>query len=1045
MYAPLHIKPATAPPVNRVVAEPAHPAGKEKECVPHDLQHTGKIKPGNTWHTPAEDGIKKDSNFLVSPKLMYGFGDVPVYAGTTVAIQPKLTINTPDDEYEQEADAVAEKIMRVPDSRKVPVTISPVGIIHRKCSVCGKEEHNTAEEDKKEHLNQQLTIQRKCAACEKEEEEKKKVQRKPSGHTTPVTTDAVSQTLKSPGKPLNKDTRSFMEHRFGFDFSQVRIHDHAQANESAAKINALAYTHQQNIVFAGGQYQPYTQSGRKLLAHELTHTLQQSGSAVKRKGETGSVQSSSARFIVDDDMSPAEGVMTKSNYLSTLNDAVCATVDQELKGTAYSSDNCPYIRSIFARQANNTPAQIEQLAARYEPKTAFAQSAAEMIELILVRVRVAVNQWKQRKSLADVSGDVMGMLAESSVGAPVSGGAGKSDSLQFKSKSGTANNTQSPQAVMHSLGKGKPLDSGTRSRMEGAFGTDFSKVKVHTDSHAANLSGGMNARAFAVGNHIAFGSGEYQPGTLIGDALMAHELAHTIQQSAGEAEQTQMQSAAVSNTLEEDADTSAIGVVANIWALNPKETTKKARPSLKSKLKLQRCTGSKCPDGFSWGIVNRTCAASIGDCTWACVPYSSGGPSISDPYAPRPSLPSRKHTVGNCVGGIDKVNIMCNPLKDEDGNILGRDTQFGEPDQDYTGALAAGAHMNEQRNANKAPQTTDQKPVSGEVRPKDGQTTPPSKPPVPPPVKPVTVEPVKPVTVEPVKPVTVEPVKPVAVNPVKPVTVDPVKPVTDETVKPANTTDPPPTAKAPATTTPTVPTTTDPIGEQIAKQEKDLQDYQQKRTDNGKAQKEQRDIVEQETKAKNEALDQQQKAKTTEEKQASLERARQANQRRQAAVDKLSDLEAERRTIDDEVKKIQKEHDRLRDVKAPRTQEDKNIDPKPPAANNGKSTIGTTPNQETQLRADVTDAAQRGATDIRVNQEQVDASGKRVGINRPDLQYTIGTQRYYVEYEHPNNPRGADHVKRILANDPTAIIVVKLVPNTANFTPGQGVTNLKFP
>jgi hypothetical protein len=70
----------------------------------------------------------------------------------------------------------------------------------------------------------------------------------------------------------------------------------------------------------------------------------------------------------------------------------------------------------------------------------------------------------------------------------------------------------------------------------------------------------------------------------------------------------------------------------------------------------------------------------------------------------------------------------------------------------------------------------------------------------------------------------------------------------------------------------------------------------------------------------------------------------------------------------------------------------------------------------------------RGATDIRVNQQQVNALGQRVGINRPDLQYTLNGRRYYVEYEGPANPRGAAHQVRILANDPNAGFTLRLIP-----------------
>ena len=70
----------------------------------------------------------------------------------------------------------------------------------------------------------------------------------------------------------------------------------------------------------------------------------------------------------------------------------------------------------------------------------------------------------------------------------------------------------------------------------------------------------------------------------------------------------------------------------------------------------------------------------------------------------------------------------------------------------------------------------------------------------------------------------------------------------------------------------------------------------------------------------------------------------------------------------------------------------------------------------------------KNATDIRVNQQQVNAAGQRVGINRPDLQYTVNGTRYYIEYEGPANPRGAAHMARILANDPKARFLLRIVP-----------------
>src|SRR5437016_368857 len=84
----------------------------------------------------------------------------------------------------------------------------------------------------------------------------------------------VQEVLSSSGRPLDADTRTFMEPRFGHDFSQVRVHMDERAVESAEAVNALAYTVGRDVVFGEGQYMPETSGGRRLLAHELTHVVQ---------------------------------------------------------------------------------------------------------------------------------------------------------------------------------------------------------------------------------------------------------------------------------------------------------------------------------------------------------------------------------------------------------------------------------------------------------------------------------------------------------------------------------------------------------------------------------------------------------------------------------------------------------------------------------------------------------------------------------------------------------------------------------------------------
>ncbi len=129
-------------------------------------------------------------------------------------------------------------------------------------------------------------LQRKCACgagkkCEKCDEEPLLIQRaarnseRATGNSEGIP-PIVNEVLRSPGEPLDAATRAFFEPRFGHDFSQVRVHSDARGAESARAVNALAYTVGREIVFAGGRFSPRTNEGRRLLAHELTHTIQQS-------------------------------------------------------------------------------------------------------------------------------------------------------------------------------------------------------------------------------------------------------------------------------------------------------------------------------------------------------------------------------------------------------------------------------------------------------------------------------------------------------------------------------------------------------------------------------------------------------------------------------------------------------------------------------------------------------------------------------------------------------------------------------------------------
>jgi hypothetical protein len=198
------------------------------------------------------------------PNGAWGFAAIPVCPPARPGsgawrparpVQAKLRVGAVDDPLEREADAVADRVLGTAGtelSAGPPVTVTTAApLVSRAC----------------------------CAECEENE----RVQRKPAGPCAAGCGEApgvVSEVVGSGGRSLDDATRSFFEPRFGHDLAGVRVHTGALADESARGMNARAYTLGSDIVFASGGFAPGTREGRQLLAHELTHVLQQRGERV---------------------------------------------------------------------------------------------------------------------------------------------------------------------------------------------------------------------------------------------------------------------------------------------------------------------------------------------------------------------------------------------------------------------------------------------------------------------------------------------------------------------------------------------------------------------------------------------------------------------------------------------------------------------------------------------------------------------------------------------------------------------------------------------
>ena len=194
-------------------------------------------------------------------------GDQIGYLGA----QPKLRVGPPNDRFEQEADRVADQVMRMAGPQGTSAldlagAAAPGG------------------------------IQRLCAECEEEvrrqpiEEEEELQMKRASGARPEIGTGAQAQIsgLRGGGQPLSASLRGFFEARFGHDFSQVRLHQGNRASEAARALGARAYTLGQDVVFGQGEYRHESDQGRRLIAHELTHVVQQTGAGRPRIQRQGS-------------------------------------------------------------------------------------------------------------------------------------------------------------------------------------------------------------------------------------------------------------------------------------------------------------------------------------------------------------------------------------------------------------------------------------------------------------------------------------------------------------------------------------------------------------------------------------------------------------------------------------------------------------------------------------------------------------------------------------------------------------------------------------
>ena len=237
-------------------------------------------------------------------------GTCPHCRGETRAaanLQPKLTVNEPGDAFEQQADRVAEQVMRMADPNPPARALA------------------MARPDSMQRL------QRRAA----------------DPHGPATAPPIVHEVLRSSGQPLDAPTRAFMEPRFGADFADVRVHTGDKAAASTRAVQALAYTVGHDVVFGGGQFAPMTKTGKGLLAHELAHVIQQSVApgtpAVQRQPSHSGPRSINPRSLSDTELAAEyERLLRASDPVEEINfEAVDAEIQRRTAGRQQQSSPAP--------------------------------------------------------------------------------------------------------------------------------------------------------------------------------------------------------------------------------------------------------------------------------------------------------------------------------------------------------------------------------------------------------------------------------------------------------------------------------------------------------------------------------------------------------------------------------------------------------------------------------------------------------------------------------------------------------------------------------
>lgn len=232
------------------------------------LQHTIGNQAVQRLIQTNQQGIETSSSSAAVTHISHDFSRIPICSAAQT-IQTKLAVNKLGDKYEQEADRVADQVMRMPEP-ETSQELKGIPAVH----------HQTDRGELIHRLAAHKSPSFDDSTVVEEESEKGTVQTLRAQNLQNGREVVTKQQLNSSqgGIPLGANVRRSMEARFGADFSGVKIHADSSASILSNSLNARAFTYGQHIYFGDREYQPDSQDGKRVLAHELTHVVQQGAS-----------------------------------------------------------------------------------------------------------------------------------------------------------------------------------------------------------------------------------------------------------------------------------------------------------------------------------------------------------------------------------------------------------------------------------------------------------------------------------------------------------------------------------------------------------------------------------------------------------------------------------------------------------------------------------------------------------------------------------------------------------------------------------------------